>query len=227
MLKPFIEEKLYPHRFDYFFLSQVAILFGSLVIPVEIFEDKVFPFVLLLNLLCGILVISKKTFLAKLFFVLFLITFVTQGLTTSRTISDFVEVDYARLGMYFIFHIVVAFQIIRQIWLIDEVNQKVIIGLISGYISIGLLGFFMFLIIELISPGSYGGLGITEIEPGKTMDSILYYSYITLLTIGYGEIYPISSVAQKASILLGLMGQFYLVIITAVVIEKYIRYRAR
>ena len=56
-----------------------------------------------------------------------------------------------------------------------------------------------------------------------TADSLLYYSYITLLTIGYGEIFPISPVAQKAAILIGLVGQFYFVIITAVVVEKYIR----
>jgi hypothetical protein len=53
-------------------------------------------------------------------------------------------------------------------------------------------------------------------------DNILYYSFITLLTIGYGEITPIIPIAQKAAILVGLMGQFYMVIITGVVIEKYI-----
>ncbi|MEM6816304.1 MAG: ion channel, partial [Bacteroidota bacterium] len=53
-------------------------------------------------------------------------------------------------------------------------------------------------------------------------EAILYYSYITLLTIGYGEIVPAIPIAQKAAILVGLVGQFYLVIITAVVVEKYI-----
>ncbi|NAS32027.1 hypothetical protein GTQ40_13660 [Flavobacteriaceae bacterium R38] len=56
------------------------------------------------------------------------------------------------------------------------------------------------------------------------MDSLIYYSYITLLTIGYGEIVPVTPVAQKAAILVGLIGQFYIVIITAVVVEKYIKH---
>ena len=55
-------------------------------------------------------------------------------------------------------------------------------------------------------------------------DNLLYYAYITLLTIGYGEIVPVTAIAQKAAILVGLIGQFYMVIITAVVIEKYIRH---
>ena len=50
----------------------------------------------------------------------------------------------------------------------------------------------------------------------------MYYSYITLLTIGYGDILPVSALAHKAAILIGLMGQIYLVVITAIVVGKYI-----
>ena len=44
------------------------------------------------------------------------------------------------------------------------------------------------------------------------------------MTIGYGDISPVTVMAQKATVLFGMIGQFYLVIITAVVIEKYIRH---
>jgi hypothetical protein len=50
----------------------------------------------------------------------------------------------------------------------------------------------------------------------------MYFSYVTLLTIGYGDIYPISRIAHKASLLIGLAGQLYLVIITSIVVGKYI-----
>jgi len=50
----------------------------------------------------------------------------------------------------------------------------------------------------------------------------MYFSYITLMTIGYGEITPLTPLAQKATILIGLAGQFYLVIITATIVGKYI-----
>ena len=58
-------------------------------------------------------------------------------------------------------------------------------------------------------------------------EALLYYAYITLLTIGYGEIIPAIPIAQKAAMLVGLMGQFYLVILTAGVVEKYIRHSAK
>ncbi len=51
----------------------------------------------------------------------------------------------------------------------------------------------------------------------------MYFSYITLTTIGYGDILTITILARKASILIGLVGQMYLVVITAIVVGKYIK----
>ena len=103
-----------------------------------------------------------------------------------------------------------------------RVNEMVILGVISGYISLGLIGFFICLSIEIVYPGSFQGLLTSSSNPDLINDSIMYYSYITMLTIGYGDVLPVTHISQKASILIGLMGQFYLVIITAIVVGKYI-----
>ena len=78
-----------------------------------------------------------------------------------------------------------------------------------------------------MNPGSFQGtlMGNTRID--QWTDSMLYYAYITLLTIGYGDILPTTAIAQKAAVLVGLIGQFYLVIITAVVVEKYIKHSSK
>lgn len=59
-------------------------------------------------------------------------------------------------------------------------------------------------------------------DSGNTSEALLYYAYITLMTIGYGDMAPLKPIAQKAAMLIGLAGQFYLVIITAVVVGKHI-----
>lgn len=46
------------------------------------------------------------------------------------------------------------------------------------------------------------------------------YNFIRRTTYGYGDILPVARLAHKAAILIGLMGQFYLVIITAIVVGK-------
>ena len=65
--------------------------------------------------------------------------------------------------------------------------------------------------------------GITDSNTidNNLIDRLMYFSYITLMTIGYGEIIPLTTLAQKAIILIGLIGQFYLVILTAFVVGKY------
>jgi len=76
----------------------------------------------------------------------------------------------------------------------------------------------------LLEPGSFAGLPALELYPEANREGLTYYSFITLLTIGYGDITPTSQLARNASVLIGFMGQFYLVIVMAVVVEKYIRH---
>ena len=210
--------RLYQHRFEFFLVSLLIILFGSLFFPQQLFEKVMMPLFILLNIASGILMISRKKNLRRFIMALFLVTF----LFFMRSMI-FGQVDntsqFIRLGIYFMFYLIVTFEIIKQVWSAPVVNKNVIIGLMCGYISLGLIAFFVFLGIELAVPESFSGM----VSDGK-IDSLLYYSYITMLTIGYGEIVPVTPVAQKAAILTGLAGQFYIVIITAVVVEKYIRH---
>ncbi len=85
--------------------------------------------------------------------------------------SDFIEVKnkslfgFIQMTAYFLFYIIVTLEIIKQVWNAKLVNKNVIFGLISGYISIGLIGFFIFLTIELIHPNSFSGLVLTSTNP--------------------------------------------------------------
>ena len=71
-------------------------------------------------------------------------------------------------------------------------------------------------------PNSFNGILVSEISGLAIKDELMYFSYITLMTIGYGDITPITPLAQKATVFIGLIGQFYLVIITAIIVGKYI-----
>ena len=136
--------------------------------------------------------------------------------------AEFQDNFILRLSVYFIFYIIVTHQIILQIWKAKRVDNIVIIGLMCGYISLGFLAFFLFTTIELLEPNSFKGLVIQTEGGTEGLDSIMYYAYITLMTIGYGDITPATPIAQKASIITGLAGQFYMVIVTAFIVGKYI-----
>ena len=216
-------ERLYKFRFELFFISLTCVLFGSLFFPKDLFANKISPILFLLNILSGMLFFIKRRrkmlfFIAFLFSVI-LIIFFLNVVTNNEDNS----VRFLRLTSYFTFYCLVTFQIIRQVWNAGTVNRSVIFGLMSGYISLGLIGFFTFFCIELATPGSFNGI-LFDLPVAIKIEELLYFSYITIMTIGYGDISPATDMAQKASMLFGIIGQFYLVIVTAVVIEKYIRY---
>lgn len=214
-------DKLYQFRFELFFFSLITILFGTIFFPNELFEDVLSPVLYIINFLSGILMISKTKKLRRFFLLLLAVivfVFYRSQMLNNYDKSD----DFIKLAAYFVFYIMVTQELIKQVWKSEIVTKNVIIGLLCGYICIGMLGFFMFLTIEIYSPGSFSGIELNIHESTSQVDQLLYFSYITLLTIGYGEITPVTLIAQKATILTGLVGQFYLVILTATIVGKYI-----
>ncbi|MEM8926670.1 MAG: ion channel [Bacteroidota bacterium] len=216
-------DKLYQLRFEIFLVIQLAILFGSLLVPPNLYEFALLPLFYLASILAGILIISKKKWMTWFFILLFVLaTFIFGSSMINRQESE--TGVLMRLTVFFIFNIVVTWQIVKQVWQATQVSKNVILGLMSGYISLGFLAFFLFMSIALTHPGAFKGILLNTDDMVLFSEGMLYYAYITLLTIGYGEIVPVIPIAQKASMLVGLMGQFYLVILTAVVVEKYIRH---
>jgi voltage-gated potassium channel Kch len=100
-----------------------------------------------------------------------------------------------------------------------EVGIEMISAAFSGYMLLGTL--FSLLFIAMGTSGAFKG-------PGAFVASsdYLYFSFVTLLTIGYGDIVPVTEIAKKLIVLLGLMGNFYTVFVVGIVIGKYLnKYR--
>jgi hypothetical protein len=189
--------------------------------PGDLYENYLSNPVFIANLLAGVLLIYKSKNLMYFFIFLFIIA----GLDFGADIFDFGNKEilkFVRVVVYFLFYGAVTSVLISQIWNAKRVDESVILGVISGYISLGLIGFFICLTIEMVVPGSFQGMLTSVNNPEMKNESIMYYSYITMLTIGYGDVLPTTEMAQKSSILIGLMGQFYMVIITAIIVGKYI-----
>jgi voltage-gated potassium channel len=210
------------YRFEMFLATLVFNLFGILLFNDVLFNTYLLPIGLLLNIALGINLISRRKTKIIITVILGVAAF-TSGFSMFDV--DTSNLNLLRFVFYFLFYVIITFEIVKQVWRINEVGKDLIMGVISGYICLGLVGFFIFMAIEMLHPGSFeSSLFAGSYSISQKSDSLLYYSYITLLTIGYGEIVPITTAAQKAAIFLGLLGQFYLVILTAVTVGKYINY---
>lgn len=105
--------------------------------------------------------------------------------------------------------------LINQIIKSEDVTSKVIVETISSYLLLGVMFTLTNSLIYTIDHQSI------NLEHGDIAD-LVYYSFITLTTIGYGDISPVSDLARMVSIFFGLIGQLYLTIIMAFIIGKYL-----
>jgi ABC-type uncharacterized transport system permease subunit len=105
-----------------------------------------------------------------------------------------------------------------QIRRLQVVSADVIIGAFCGYMLIGLMGFYIFSIIERFIPGSFSNL-----PADHKSESLFYYSYVILTTTGFGDITPVTFYARKISILIAIIGQFYMGVVIAILISKYLQ----
>ena len=141
--------RLYTFRFEFFFASQIAILFGSLIVPSNLI-DFISPILFYLNILAGSLfIVNNKKYHT---WVVASILIIMGGIFIC---SDYYQkhinvFNYLKLGIMFSFYAIVTFQLIKQIWYATLVNKKVLFGMMSGYISLGFIGFFIFTSIIIV-----------------------------------------------------------------------------
>jgi hypothetical protein len=86
---------------------------------------------------------------------------------------------------------------------------KRIAGAVAVYLLLGLIWARLYQVVELASPGAFR---VPEGE-GPNGASLTYFSFVTLATLGYGDISPINIVARDLAVLEAIMGQLYLVIL--------------
>ena len=213
--------KLYEQRFVFFNVTLIMILFGPLVIPPVLFESVFAPLFFSVNILAGILLISKKKGPQKIFIVVLISTILTYVISAFYK-SEADSFAFVRYSVLFLFYCVVTWEIVTQVWKSVYVNQIAILGLIGGYLCLGLIGFFICNFIEMIMPGSFNGIVERAVDPSQNREGLFYFSFITLMSIGYGDIAPVGKVARNAAVFIGLIGQFYTVILTAIVVGKFI-----
>jgi hypothetical protein len=108
--------------------------------------------------------------------------------------------------------------ILRRIFEHKEVQADDVIGGICGYLLAGIVWGNLYLLVELFFPGSFivhqniaGQLANTYGRQALFAD----YSFVTLTTMGSGNIVPNNSAATSLTWLEGMFGQFYIAVVVA------------
>jgi hypothetical protein len=104
-----------------------------------------------------------------------------------------------------------------------RVTGDVLAGALASYLMVGLTWAFAYGLLETVRPGSIRGVEGAGI--GQDFPTLLYFSYITQLTIGYGDITPLTPVARTMAVLEGLMGMAFTTVILATLVAAYLTQR--
>lgn len=86
------------------------------------------------------------------------------------------------------------------------ITRRRVEGAVAAYLLIAMTFAFAYELMELVSPGS---LEFAEGEPEVMDQAVGYFSLVTLTTVGYGDVTPVSPLARRLAMLEGFIGQLY------------------
>jgi voltage-gated potassium channel len=112
----------------------------------------------------------------------------------------------------------------------DNVSQDTIVGGVCVFLLIGLCFTMVFILVTDFAPGSFvegdHPLVRSASDSSAHATTLLYYSFVTLTTLGYGDVAPRGDMARMFAVSEALIGQLYLVVFLARLVALYL-WRAR
>lgn len=117
----------------------------------------------------------------------------------------------------------IIFQLLRFILRAPRVDVEVLCAGISSYLLLGLLWAFAYMLVAWLIPGAFD-LG-SQAESANQMTSFIsvYFSFVTLSTVGYGDIVPVAPVARMLASTEAMTGTLYVAILISRLVSLYSR----
>ena len=197
---------------DRFLFLLISIL--CLLVMAPIFKDFIGIRVLMdifftTTLISGVYAVSKKKYIPLTAALLAL------PMLASIWTNRFVEIPLlVFVGDCFVIAFIAFLVIIILSFIFSEyeVTINVIYGSIVVYLLIAIMWAFVYSVLESIHPGSFV-IGNSQIDVGRRL--YIYYSFVTITTLGYGDITPTTDLANSFSFLEAVTGQLYIAILIA------------
>lgn len=151
----------------------------------------------------------------------FVVAGVTLSVIASRAESSIFQ--YGALLTLIGFLITSIMHTMKQVAVGTDISMNRIVGAICVYLLLGVIWALAYSVVELASPGSFAGF---EAWTDRGWDSEwLYFSFVTMTTLGYGDLLPVSATARAMAYMQAVFGQFYIAILVAGLVSVYIARR--
>ena len=118
------------------------------------------------------------------------------------------------------FLLLATFASMKQIAAENVMSANRIIGAICVYLLLGVIWSVFYVLLEFALPGSFSGFA--EQSESTWNPDWIYYSFVTLTSLGYGDLLPLTFSARALSYIETIFGQFYLAILVAGLVSAYL-----
>ncbi|MEI6859075.1 MAG: potassium channel family protein [Shewanella sp.] len=135
-----------------------------------------------------------------------------------RNTLDIPEIDLLVLLIMFAFFWGTFRSISRQILFTGTVDGNKIVGSVALFLLMGLMWTIAYLMAMELAPHSFSGM--SQMLWGENFSQMAYFSFVTLTTLGYGDISPISPFSQVLVYMEAIAGVFYMAIVVASLVSS-------
>jgi voltage-gated potassium channel len=114
--------------------------------------------------------------------------------------------------------IALALSMILRAVFVKQVSGDAVFGVVCGYLLLGIIWTLLYAAVDTAFPGSFhvSTSGLARDVAAQPDRSVLgYYSFITLATVGYGDVTPATPLARTLAWMEAVTGQFYLAVLVA------------
>jgi len=130
-------------------------------------------------------------------------------------------ISRASLALWTVVALAAAVVALRYTMRATAISSEHIYAALSAYVLVGIFCGVFYFVLERAWPGSLGVAG--ENAPGHfSLTSGTYFSFVTLATLGYGDLVPKSEVARGLAIVEAVFGQLYLAVMVARLVSLYV-----
>jgi Ion channel len=208
-----------------YFQWRYAILFYSLLFTFAAgpllnalgFDANLLELFLALNLLAAVVPIGGRR--TRLLFLT--IVAAVLALRGGAAWFDDTWLAMASLAMWTVMALVAAANALRFTLGTTVVDREHLYAALSAYVLAGIFFGVFYWVLEQTWPGSLGMAG--ESVPSRFPPTLaIYFSFVTLATLGYGDIVPRSEVARGLAVMEAIAGQLYLAVMIARLVSLYV-----
>lgn len=125
-------------------------------------------------------------------------------------------------GAFSLFYAYMTFTVFLEVIKVQRVTTDTTYGAVCVYLLLGMSFANLYDLIETIQPGSFQ-INVATEHPEIRWRTLIFYSFMTLTTIGLGDVTPVTTQAQSLTTIEGVMGVLYVAVLIARIVGIYAR----